>query len=83
MPPALSITTVLVTLLAVIALVPALVIAVVAFISFLHTDDYDLAQRRKAQGLCPDCGYDLRAAQAGPCPECGAARRNDAQDLRS
>ena len=75
MPPALSITAVLVTLLAVLAFAPALVIAVVAFISFLRSDDYELAQRRKAEGLCPACGYDLRAAQAGPCPECGADRR--------
>jgi hypothetical protein len=72
MIPALSMTAVVVTLLAVFAFVPALVIVVVAFISFLRTDDYDLAQRRKAQGLCPDCGYDLRATR-GQCPECGAA----------
>lgn len=28
---------------------------------------------RQAAGLCPACGYDLRASPpAGPCPECGA-----------
>jgi hypothetical protein len=32
------------------------------------------AQRRKARGLCPDCGYDLRAS-AERCPECGHVRR--------
>jgi hypothetical protein len=27
--------------------------------------------RRSARGLCPECGYDLRATP-GRCPECGA-----------
>ena len=74
MEPGLSITAVLITLLAVFAFVPAVVIVVIAFVSYLRTDDYDLAERRKAQGLCPECGYDLRATR-GPCPECGVARR--------
>ncbi len=29
------------------------------------------ARRRKAAGLCPACGYDLRGSAGGPCPECG------------
>jgi hypothetical protein len=29
-----------------------------------------LARRRVSSGLCPSCGYDLRAT-AGRCPECG------------
>jgi hypothetical protein len=31
-----------------------------------------VASRRRAAGLCPICGYDLRAT-AGRCPECGHA----------
>ena len=30
------------------------------------------ARRRAARGLCPRCGYDLRATP-GRCPECGHA----------
>lgn len=29
------------------------------------------AKRRRARGLCPACGYDLRGAFRGGCPECG------------
>ena len=34
------------------------------------------ARRRAAAGLCPSCGYDLRATP-GRCPECGAAAAFD------
>lgn len=29
--------------------------------------------RRARRGLCPECGYDLRATTSGQCPECGRA----------
>ncbi len=32
-----------------------------------------LAQQRRSNGLCPTCGYDIRASP-GRCPECGTAK---------
>ena len=34
-------------------------------------------RRPASAGLCPHCGYDLRATP-GACPECGTGKRNDA-----
>ena len=34
------------------------------------------AERRREQGLCPECGYDVRAG-GDRCPECGADLRAD------
>jgi predicted amidophosphoribosyltransferase len=30
------------------------------------------AMYRRSQGLCPLCGYDLRACPTNTCPECGS-----------
>jgi hypothetical protein len=30
-----------------------------------------LHSRRRRQGLCTECGYDLTGNQSGTCPECG------------
>jgi hypothetical protein len=30
--------------------------------------------RRRAEGCCLGCGYDLRGLTSGRCPECGARR---------
>lgn len=32
-----------------------------------------LLRLRRARGLCPSCGYDLRGAEHERCPECGAS----------
>ena len=51
---------------------PALVFAILPAIktrSLLRT------RRRNRAGLCPRCGYDLRAHRGGDrCPECGAVK---------
>ena len=36
----------------------------------------DVREDRHANGLCMECGYDLRASP-GRCPECGADNRRD------
>jgi hypothetical protein len=36
----------------------------------LHARQMRLRRERAATGLCPSCGYDLRAS-LGRCPECG------------
>jgi hypothetical protein len=48
------------------ALIPATVIAPLAFVVRARR-----RRRRTRAGLCPQCGYDLRATP-GRCPECGA-----------
>ena len=53
--------------------VVALVSLVASTLVFLR-QSYLRGERelRRRQGLCPECGYDLRATP-GRCPECGSA----------
>jgi len=39
------------------------------------TYDRTLESERLRQGLCPQCGYDLRGLNTDRCPECGAKLR--------
>lgn len=59
--------------------VPFWLLAAVAFpapLLWLARRRHDRHERARARdGLCPACGYDLRAS-AGRCPECGAAARS-------
>ena len=47
-----------------------LVTALAAFPPALRLRRRLVVRRRGRHGLCPDCGYDLRASTAR-CPECG------------
>jgi hypothetical protein len=53
-----------------------LVIAGTAIIPALHFTTIFRRRRHARLGLCPQCGYDLRASP-GRCPECGAAAAAD------
>jgi hypothetical protein len=50
---------------------PAVMIAVVWLIVRPFTNRHREIQRRYSEGLCLNCGYDLRANPQGRCPECG------------
>ena len=47
-------------------------LAALAFKKSLRDSDKVLRHKRTQAGLCPECGYDLRAHEFGQkCPECG------------
>jgi hypothetical protein len=50
---------------------PLEMLAILTLVGFA-TRDRRLGARRRHHGLCPTCGYDLRATPAR-CPECGTA----------
>jgi len=45
-------------------------LALLAWISYAPVREAAKKRRRSLQGLCVECGYDLRAS-TGKCPECG------------
>lgn len=63
----------LIVILVLLAVVPgALVILAGVYAMYVAPADYDLRRKRLAEGLCVQCGYDLRGrGEGGECPECG------------
>jgi len=49
----------------------ALLVAVISVPGWLHLGRKRLRSKRRKRGLCPTCGFDLRAS-GSRCPECGS-----------
>ena len=47
-----------------------LTFSAIIFVCVIRDGRRRIEEQRRAEGLCPGCGYDLRAAE-GRCPECG------------
>jgi hypothetical protein len=54
------------------SLIVLALILVAGSLSYRSARADEQRQHRRANGLCPECGYDLRATP-GRCPECGWA----------
>jgi hypothetical protein len=51
---------------------PALALAILPVIKCRNVRRQRRSKRRRSRGLCPNCGYDVRAT-SGRCPECGTS----------
>ena len=48
--------------------------AIAVFLWYRWDRPHELRRRRRAMGLCVQCGYDLTGNVSGVCPECGTRR---------
>lgn len=62
-----------------VGLVMVLVGILPSFIAIIRVERRYRRARQSQQGICQNCGYDLRGNVSDICPECGCVRNNNTE----